>query len=239
MRYFQIIMMLLLSAPITAQAQMRGGYIIMQSQVEVKVASALEKYGVGDSITAKITQPNQDPLFKHQGTVSLNVENVDYDARKNTWSAEAQMLSHGNVLRRIPVSGTYAMQVEAPVLIRSLKRGDVIRKNDLEMAPFQNKHITRNTAMNIDELIGLSARRNLTAARPISRDQVEAPRLIKRGDAIQMFYSTPHMEIKAMGEALEHGSKGQIIRARNTESGMTVRGVVESVNAIRISGGGL
>lgn len=220
-------------APLAAHA----AYSITQSDVEAEVAAALETLGVGEAITVSMKGPSQSTLFKHHGTVSLNLENVDYDARRLTWDAEAQILSHGNILRRLAVSGSYEMMIQAPVLTRNLRHGQIITKRDIIIESFPSKHITQNTALNADELIGLAPRRNLTAGRPISRDQVEAPLLIKRGAAIQMYYTTPYMEIKAMGEALENGAKGQTIRARNSESGLTVRGVVESSNEIRISGG--
>lgn len=221
--------------PLTSHA----AFTLSKSYVEAEVAQALEQLGVGDAVTATMTRPAQSTLFQHHGSLSLNIENLDYNARRATWSAEAQALSHGNILRRFAISGSYEMLVKAPTLTQNIKRGVIITEQDITYTHVPNQRINSNTALSAEELIGLAPRRHLTAGRLISRDQLEAPQLIKRGAAIQMLYSTPFMEIKAMGEALEKGAKGQIIRARNIESGLTVRGVVESENQIRISGGGL
>lgn len=219
--------------PFAAQAS----FSISHAQVEEHVTNALQQLGVGDSVTATLQNPAANPLFTHHSSLSLQVENLDYNTHNNSWNAEVQFLSHGNMIRRFPISGSYETMTEAPVLLRDMRRGEIITQRDIAMERFHDKHVNGNTALSAEELIGLSPRRTLKAGRPVSLSQVEAPILIKRGAAIQMYYSTPFMEIKALGEALENGAKGDIIRARNTESGLTVRGVVVSENEIRISGG--
>jgi flagella basal body P-ring formation protein FlgA len=87
--------------------------------------------------------------------------------------------------------------------------------------------------------VGQSSRRLLRAGEVLRAGQLAAPVLVKRGDQVVMVARRQQVEVSTSGEALDAGSRGAIVRVRNSASGQVVRtrvtgaGTVEPADLIR------
>lgn len=106
--------------------------------------------------------------------------------------------------------------VEAPVLVSSVQRGDI-----LSAADFQPAEMAENRARGAvlpEEAEGLEARRNLAAGRIVRERDLVEPRLVRRGDQVSILVQSGALTITARGEALEEGAEGDTVRVVTTAS---------------------
>jgi flagella basal body P-ring formation protein FlgA len=93
----------------------------------------------------------------------------------------------------------------------------------------------------IDAVAGQSSRRSLRPGEVLRAGQLAAPVLVKRGDQVLMLARRDQVEVSTSGEALDSGSRGQLVRVRNGTSGQVVRmrvtgaGTVEPVGQARLT----
>lgn len=86
------------------------------------------------------------------------------------------------------------------------------------------------------DAVGQASRRSLRAGEVLRAGQLAAPVLVKRGDQVAMVARQQGIEVSTAGEALDAGSRGAIVRVRNSASGQVVRmrvtaaGTVEPVD---------
>jgi flagella basal body P-ring formation protein FlgA len=66
---------------------------------------------------------------------------------------------------------------------------------------------------------------------------VTNPRLVTNGSEVGLVYSEGGLTITTSGAALQDGGLGDIVKVRNSDSGVTVTGVVQPDGTVRIRGG--
>ena len=77
------------------------------------------------------------------------------------------------------------------------------------------------------------ARRTLLAGQPIPQNALRDPFVIRQGKTVSLIFQSGNISITGIAVALESGSAGEIIGARNPDSGMTVHGVVQADGSLR------
>ncbi len=87
------------------------------------------------------------------------------------------------------------------------------------------------------DLVGKVARRTLLPGRPIVAIAVELPRLVTMGTQVSISYQQDGLSIVTQAQALQNGTVGQVVQARNLDSGAVVTGTVQADGSIRVQGG--
>ncbi|MFZ1110052.1 MAG: flagellar basal body P-ring formation chaperone FlgA [Rhodomicrobium sp.] len=82
-------------------------------------------------------------------------------------------------------------------------------------------------------LIGKMARRTLLPGQPIPKAAIREPFIVFQGKTVPVVFQSGTVVITGIAQALESGSEGDLISARNTESGIVIRGVVQSDGTLR------
>lgn len=91
------------------------------------------------------------------------------------------------------------------------------------------------------DAVGQTSRRSLRAGDVLRNNSLNAPVLVKRGDAVVMIARQDGIEVSTAGEALDAGARGALVRVRNASSGQVVRmrvtapGMVEPADMAPIS----
>ena len=86
------------------------------------------------------------------------------------------------------------------------------------------------------ELIGKMARRTLLPGRAIPLRAIDNPRVVRNGAEVQIVYVEGDLTIVTAGAALQDGAVGDVIKIRNSDSGVTVVGTVRADGTVRVSG---
>jgi flagella basal body P-ring formation protein FlgA len=111
-----------------------------------------------------------------------------------------------------------------PVPVSTIPAGQIVGYADLSDRKFQTTpRSLMGIAMTAAEIAGLEARRTLQAGRPIPLSALTKPLAVRRGTKVTASYEETGFSISAQLMALEDGAAGDVITARNIDSGAIVR----------------
>lgn len=122
-----------------------------------------------------------------------------------------------------------------PVPTITIYPGETIKEGVIETRAF-SAHAIGHLPVVEDArvLTGKVARRTLLPGQLIPRNAVEEPRLVERGAPVQVVFSEDGLTIIGAASALEAGSLGERVRARNLDSGITIIGKVQADGSLRV-----
>lgn len=101
---------------------------------------------------------------------------------------------------------TLEEKIEVPSLKCPVSAGKVISNNDVEMISIPKPRVTGSTIIDLNEVIGKTARHNgVRAGQPINQFDLQQPILVRKGDVVEITYETPHMRIQHRGIAQKEG----------------------------------
>lgn len=140
----------------------------------------------------------------------------------------------GKQLERHQVTAQVSEAALGVVAARGLARGDVLREEDVSLAPIANPRERRSAATSPEDAIGKRLRRNLDAGTPLRRAWLEEVPLVKRGEPVRLSVSRGRLRIEATGIARQDGKAGQIVRVENPTSHREVIGRVGEDGVVHV-----
>lgn len=177
----------------------------------------------------------EDILANSAQPLTGTMEDMTIEKSSGHWNGILVLQEGGRNLSPVKLSGTYDEMVGIPILKHGMKAGEVIRQEDVELDRQPLKRLHKNIITDAGELAGKSAKRSISAGRPIRTDEITRLSIITKGTHITLLYKTPHIEIKTVGEAMDNGAKGDMIRIRNLTSKQVIEGRVESGEMARVT----
>ncbi len=204
----------------------RAGRPIPRQDLEAAIRPELRAAGASGSFEIDLQGRGGSINVPPDAAYRIEVSAVQFDRQTSRFSAALKISGNGFATKRSNVSGYARELVELPVLTRRLGKGEIIRAADLNVVEMRAGQSQQNTARDESDLIGLEAKRALQANRPIRLSDVQTPVLVKKGALVTMLVRTPAMSLSAVGQALEDGAKGEVIRILNPKSRKTVQGTV-------------
>jgi len=86
-------------------------------------------------------------------------------------------------------------------------------------------------------VVGKMARLTLLPGHAIPYASVSNRKLVANGAEVRLVYAEGGLVIVTSGAALQDGSIGDLVRVRNTDSGVTVSGAVQPDGSVKVGGG--
>ncbi|WP_245474517.1 flagellar basal body P-ring formation chaperone FlgA [Bradyrhizobium sp. Leo121] len=86
-------------------------------------------------------------------------------------------------------------------------------------------------------LVGRVARRTLVAGQPIPINALEEQKLVARGNVVKVIVEDGSLSIVTYASSLQSGSPGTMIQLRNLDTGVIIRGIIQSDGSVRIQNG--
>jgi len=112
--------------------------------------------------------------------------------------------------------------------------GEEISRGAIEQVDVTNPNLAGDYARSADEVMGMVSSRTLLPGRTILLSALRAPYAIKRGSSVRLAFDIGNMTISAAGTPLEDASVGEVIRVRNTDSGIIVSGTVMANGTVKV-----
>ncbi len=119
--------------------------------------------------------------------------------------------------------------------VRSLKRGHVIRTQDVELVRVESDKVMRNIISNDSDLIGHRLIRNLGQGESFLNHMVRKIPLVKTGDRILIVAQKGPLRVTAPGVVKENGFKNDTVKVENIHSRKIIFGTVVDSRTIRIN----
>jgi flagellar basal body P-ring formation protein FlgA len=86
-------------------------------------------------------------------------------------------------------------------------------------------------------IVGKIARLTLLPGHAIPYSGVSNRKLVANGAEVKLIYAEGGLVIMTTGAALQDGSIGDVVRVRNSDSGVTVSGAVQPDGSVKVGGG--
>lgn len=86
----------------------------------------------------------------------------------------------------------------------------------------------------LSDVVGMEARVALYPGRAIRAEDIGAPAVIERNQAVQLIYQSAGLEILTDGRAMGRGAVGEVLRVMNLSSRSTVVGTVRPDRSILV-----
>ncbi len=165
-------------------------------------------------------------VISHELPPEAEVVSFKFSPRNNWFEAIVAAPSASNPASQRQLTGTIKRVVEVPVLKDNIRNGEIIRASDLETVKFFEGEIQHDYLLKTDDLIGMTPRRMVMAGKPVRNIDLEAPKLVERGDKVVIVFEEGTLRLTAEGRALRAGAKGDYIKVVNRNSSRTVEGVI-------------
>ncbi|MCF6369544.1 flagellar basal body P-ring formation chaperone FlgA [Rhizobium halophilum] len=112
--------------------------------------------------------------------------------------------------------------------------GEEISAGVVEEVEVTNPKLAGEYARSVEEVTGMVSNRTLLPGRTILLSALRPPYAVKRGSAVRLSFSIGSMQISAGGTPLQDAAVGDVIRVRNTDSGVIVSGTVMADGTVQV-----
>ena len=127
--------------------------------------------------------------------------------------------------------------IALPVPRATIYPGDTISADGLYDRMFVARSVARATVLESQSaLVGRVARRTLLPNQPIALNAIRDAHVITQGKQAFLVFKADGLTITSAAVALQNGGVGDTISARNLDSGIIIRGMVQADGTIRVDG---
>jgi flagella basal body P-ring formation protein FlgA len=112
--------------------------------------------------------------------------------------------------------------------------GQEITETQVKTVPVTNPNIAPGYAQKLSEVTGLVTTRTLLPNRTIMVAALREAWTVRRGDKVVLVYDNGGLKITAAGTPLNDGVVGDLIKVRNTDTGIIISGTVRPDSSILV-----
>lgn len=120
------------------------------------------------------------------------------------------------------------------VSTKMLPRGARLTSDDMEFKKRNIATLYGNFLTDRDSALGLTLKRRVLAQQPLSPSALEQPTLVERGQSVVLVAEQQGVSAHTLGEALQKGRRGDLIKVRNGASQKTVMARVTDVGVVTV-----
>ncbi|MET0569002.1 MAG: flagellar basal body P-ring formation chaperone FlgA [Hyphomicrobiaceae bacterium] len=140
-----------------------------------------------------------------------------------------------SLLSAVPAWAAEADDMALPVPTVTIYPGDVIEDDKITDRLFVARTVARGSVIESrNAVIGKVARRTLLPGKPIPSNAMRDAYAITQGKPALLVFQSGGLTITSTAVALQSGSVGDFVSARNADSGIVIKGTVQADGTIRI-----
>ena len=140
------------------------------------------------------------------------------------------------ILALFAVTSASAQDAAPPTPKAVIYPGDVIRSDMLIEDAKAIREAGGAYVENRDLIVGKVARLTLLPGRAIPLAGIANRKLVATGGEVTLIYADGGLTILTTGAALQDGSIGDVVRVRNSDTGVTVMGAVQADGSVMVGG---
>lgn len=210
----------------------RKGSIIDVATIQSAIMTALANNGVTGKFDLNIPVALTPMILPAETPKELDVSRVMIDPRTQSFTlrvAPRTMPAYG-----VDIQGTIEPLLNIPVMRQAVVKGVSIGAADLDTLEIRASIAGNDSVLSAQQLIGMTARRNILPGRIIKLADLETPLSVKRGEKVTLLYRQGVLELAAQGRAMQDGRKGDQIKVVNAASKTNLQGTVIADNQVII-----
>jgi flagella basal body P-ring formation protein FlgA len=211
----------------------RDSQTIGMDQIAKEIKKALIDRGIPQPFMVDMSGETFSINLPVDAAAQIEITGLNINRQTQRFLADVTT-GRGTAARRTyRLSGRYLPLVHVPVLVEPVRRGDIVREDQVKMVDARADRLQADIIRDPADIVGKEARRTLGPNEPLLARDLTAPILVRRGAIVTIRLDTPNMSLTARGRALESGSKGDVIKVVNLQSNKTVQVQVEAENDVR------
>lgn len=212
----------------------RASQEVYREEIEDVLMSVLRDKGVKGSIELSFNGRATHIYVAANQSTTVGIDGMTYDARSRRFVATLVAPLGDPAAQRVRISGSVHNLVSIPVVTRRLRRGDVIREDDIAWLNQRESKSKRDVIMDETLLIGKASKRSIAPNTAIKSSYVRRPLLIAKGGLVTIQLKTGLMRLTTQGQALEEGSLGDTVRIKNKQSKRIIEGKVIGAGEVQV-----
>jgi flagellar basal body P-ring formation protein FlgA len=214
----------------------RAATIVDRDMIDEALHASLADKGITGEYKLVMAEDPQNMILPQDMTPGVEVSSLNIKQGSDWFEATLAAPSKDQPLTTRRISGRIERMAKIPVLRENLNNGTVIGVNDIDYITIPQRNLKSDIVLRAEDLTGRTPRRLLTAGVALNANDLEAPRLVARGEIITMVFNQDGLQLTAQGKALEHGAKGDRIRVVNTSSNKTIVAEVTNDKEVTLAG---
>lgn len=127
---------------------------------------------------------------------------------------------------KLYLSATVKTYREILVLTRGLPRHSQLSAEDVRLEQREITNINLPYLTEAEQAVGKYLTRSLPADYALNYEVLKDPVIVRRGERVILLYTSPGIEVRGSGTAIEDGSKGERISVRPDGASRVIEGVV-------------
>jgi len=212
----------------------RDASVIPQSEVTSRIEDKLKKEGVDGKFTVTYATQVGDLVLPGGTDASMEITAFSFDPQKDMFNAVIVAPSADNPLKRMNVSGRIERMVAVPVLMNTLRNGDIISARDIDFIDIPESKVANGTVLDQKDIVNMTPKRTVFGGKPMISNELEQPKMVDRGDDITLVFENGSMVLTTKGKSLQAGAMGDTIRVANADSNKNLTGVVTGHREVTI-----
>jgi flagella basal body P-ring formation protein FlgA len=211
----------------------RPGRQLTRDDVDPSIRSALASKGA--PVSSALEMPGfSPPIVSAEGTVSLIVEQPDYEPLSGRFTGTLVISGTDGPVQRLRISGRAIELVEVFVPLRHLAVGSILHREDFQTSHQRPGAWRGEIAHFADEIVGQAARRTLGPGQPILISDVGRPMVVQKGTRVLMMLQSPGLSMTTVGYTVGPAALGDRVMVVNMASGASVEAEVVSADVVRV-----
>jgi flagella basal body P-ring formation protein FlgA len=129
----------------------------------------------------------------------------------------------------------HAMESRTVVVAKVfIKRGQEIKCEDVALKEMELPRFPADVVTNVEFVAGKTAKRDIRQGMPIRAGLLESKKLVKRGEPVTIVAEAGSLRVTAIGQAVEDGGEGELVKVLNLGSKKMVVGRVTGDSTVSI-----
>lgn len=177
----------------------------------------------------KINQKFRTILIAASDYAEFSISDFVYRPYSDQFSVEFRYV-HNGAYRQLKLSGKIENMVQVPVFANNIRRDQTIKMSDIKYIQINNRRIANNILLDVDDIVGKSAKNSIRAMQPVSEHLLKFADLVKKNRIINLQFKLGRVSLNIKARALSTGGKGALIRVMNLKSGKQIDAIVTGLD---------
>lgn len=141
---------------------------------------------------------------------------------------------NGVAENRVKISGWVDVFESVVCACRNLKKGEIIKEDDLYLVRKNISRLTQNILTDMGKAVGLMVKHTIKKDTCIKEWMFEKPPIVERGDLVTILAESDDLKVTVPGRVLVKGYMGEIIRVQNLMSKKVIYGRVINNSTVMV-----
>lgn len=220
------------SVTVTTNSQTISGQTLIDKAV-LKVRQQVGTMVATEDITILPSSRVQD-IVTPVGQMEL-IADLPYGVRYAGPTNVAMMVKiNGQLFTKVSINLDVKRYQQVVVVKDEIRPTDLFSTANLRYERMDIGKASAGYFTDMNKVVGLSARRSLKSGMVITDSMVAKPVMIKRGAVVNIVARIGDMEVMAMGQAMQDGVEGQLIRVQNVSSNKFISAKVLDETTVQV-----